>query len=55
MITKAISWTLRELAKKHADQVAAYLEENRQVLAGHVVREVSNKLRTGLKGGKARQ
>ena len=41
MITKAVSWALREMTKKHPDQVAAY-----------VVREVSNKLRTGLKSGK---
>ncbi len=51
MITKAISWALRELTKTHADRVSVYLEENRDVLASHVVREVSNKLRTGLKGG----
>jgi len=31
--------------------VAAYLEENQDVLAAHVVREVNNKLRTGLKSG----
>jgi len=28
MITKAVSWALREMTKKHPDQVAAYLEEN---------------------------
>ena len=54
MITKAVSWALREMTKTHPDQVAAYLEENRQVLAAHVVREVNNKLRTGLKRGKAK-
>jgi len=52
MITKAVSWALREMAKTHPDQVAAYLETNREVLAAHVVREVNNKLRTGLKSGK---
>jgi 3-methyladenine DNA glycosylase AlkD len=52
MITKAVSWALREMSKRHPDQVAAYLEENREVLAAHVVREVDNKLRTGLKSGK---
>lgn len=52
MITKAVSWALQEMIKKHPDQVAAYLEENQEVLAAHVVREVSNKLRTGLKSGK---
>jgi 3-methyladenine DNA glycosylase AlkD len=53
MITKAVSWALREMVKKHPDQVAAYLEDNREILAAHVVREVNNKLRTGLKSGKA--
>ncbi|MBC8264024.1 MAG: DNA alkylation repair protein [Anaerolineales bacterium] len=52
MITKAVSWALREMTKSHPDQVAAYLEKNREVLAAHVVREVDNKLRTGLKSGK---
>jgi 3-methyladenine DNA glycosylase AlkD len=54
MITKAVSWVLREMTKKHREQVAVYLEENRDVLAGHVVREVNNKLRTGLKSGENR-
>jgi 3-methyladenine DNA glycosylase AlkD len=52
MITKAVSWVLRETTKTHRDEVAAYVEENRGVLAGHVVREVENKLRTGLKSGR---
>jgi 3-methyladenine DNA glycosylase AlkD len=53
MITKAVSWALREITKTHPDRVAAYVEDNRDVLAAHVVREVGNKLRTGLKRGKA--
>jgi 3-methyladenine DNA glycosylase AlkD len=52
MITKAISWALRALGEKEPRRVAAYLEENRGALASHVVREVENKLRTGLKSGK---
>lgn len=52
MITKAVSWVLRETIRTHRDEVAAYLEENRDILARHVVREVDNKLRTGLKSGK---
>lgn len=52
MVTKAVSWVLRELTKRHRDRATAYLEENRDVLAPHVVREVNNKLRTGLKSGK---
>jgi len=55
MITKAVSWALRVMLKKDPDRVAAYLEENRGVLATHVVREVSNKLKTGLKSGKVKE
>ncbi len=52
MITKAVSWALRGLIPKHPQRVAAYLDENRAALAPHAVREVENKLRTGLKSGK---
>jgi 3-methyladenine DNA glycosylase AlkD len=52
MISKAVSWVLRETTKTHRDEVAVYLEQNRSLLAGHVVREVENKLRTGLKSGR---
>jgi 3-methyladenine DNA glycosylase AlkD len=54
MMTKAISWVLREMSKKYREQVSAYLTENKEVLASHVVREVKNKLQTGLKSGKAK-
>ena len=54
MITKAVSWALRGMIKMYPDRVHAYLQENRDVLAGHVVREVDNKLRTGLKSGGGR-
>ncbi len=53
MLTKAISWTLRDTIKKNPEQVAAYMDDNRDVLAPQVVREVSNKLRTGRKDGRA--
>jgi 3-methyladenine DNA glycosylase AlkD len=52
MISKAVSWMLRDMIKEHPDQVVGYLDENRDVLAAQVVREVSNKLKTGLKSGK---
>lgn len=52
MISKAVSWALRELSKSNPDRVAAYLDDNRTQLAGHVVREVQNKLATGLKSGR---
>ena len=54
MITKAVSWALRELARSEPEHVAAYVEANRGALAAHAVREVHNKLRTGLKSGKER-
>lgn len=50
MITKAVSWALRELIKKHPDVVAQYLDANTETLAPHVVREVRSKLETGRKG-----
>jgi 3-methyladenine DNA glycosylase AlkD len=52
-ITRAISWVLRELAKEHPREVTAYLEENVHLLPKQVVREVTNKLTTGRKDGKA--
>lgn len=54
MITKAVSWALRELSKSDPDRVAAYLDDNRTALPSHVLREVQNKLATGLKSGKSR-
>ena len=52
MITKAVSWALRTMIKIWPERVTAYLEANRDTLAGHVAREVDNKLTTGLKSGK---
>ncbi|HXK61722.1 MAG TPA: DNA alkylation repair protein [Acidobacteriota bacterium] len=54
MITKAVSWALRELIRVDRASVESYLEENRTRLARLVLREVGNKLRTGLKSGKAK-
>jgi len=52
MLVKALSWALRELAAHNPQAVRAFLDENENVLAGRVKREVSNKLRTGLKNPK---
>jgi 3-methyladenine DNA glycosylase AlkD len=49
MVVKALSWALRELAKRDADAVRAFLAEHEGRLAPRVVREVTNKLTTGLK------
>ena len=49
MVVKALSWALRELAKKHPKEAANFLARHKQVLAPRVIREVNNKLKTGLK------
>ena len=54
LMVKAVSWALRELTKTHPDRVAAYVEANRDTLAALVIREVGNKLRTGLKSGRVK-
>jgi 3-methyladenine DNA glycosylase AlkD len=51
MVVKALSWALRELAKRDARSVRAFLSRFGGRLAGRVVREVNNKLSTGLKSG----
>lgn len=48
-VTKAISWLLREMIKKHRDRVKKYLHQNEESLPPIVVREVRNKLITGEK------
>jgi 3-methyladenine DNA glycosylase AlkD len=49
MVVKALSWALREVAKKHPKEARAFLEKHGHTLAYRVVREVNNKLKTGLK------
>jgi 3-methyladenine DNA glycosylase AlkD len=49
LVVKAMSWALRELAKRDAKAVREFLATHQTVLAPRVVREVQNKLRTGLK------
>ena len=49
MITKAVSWALRQLVSTDRDGLAAYLDANRSRLPAHVVREVDSKLTTGKK------
>lgn len=51
LITKAVSWLLRQLIKHHHERVAAYLEANEASLPRVAVRETRNKLRTGRKSG----
>lgn len=49
LITKAISWLLRELIKHHRPRVALYLKNHRATLPKIAGREVSRKLATGKK------
>jgi 3-methyladenine DNA glycosylase AlkD len=49
MVSKALSWALRELAKRDPRAVREYLSSRKSVLPALVLREVNNKLRTGLK------
>ena len=52
MIVKDMSWALRELVVYDPGAVEAFLAEHEEVLAARVKREVTNKLRTGLKNPK---
>ncbi len=49
LITRAISWLLRDLIKNHKSKVAKYLEKNQETLPKIAVREVTRKLLTGKK------
>jgi 3-methyladenine DNA glycosylase AlkD len=49
MVVKAMSWALRELTKRDAPAARAFIDDHRDELAARVLREVGNKLRTGLK------
>jgi 3-methyladenine DNA glycosylase AlkD len=49
MVVKAMSWALRVLVVHNPVAVDGFLKEYDDVLAARVKREVSNKLRTGLK------
>jgi 3-methyladenine DNA glycosylase AlkD len=49
MVVKALSWALRELSKRDPESVRSFLRKYKNVLAARVVREVDNKLKTGLK------
>ena len=49
MVVKAMSWALRELARRDAIAVRAFLSQHEPSLAPRVLREVRAKLTTGLK------
>lgn len=49
MVAKGLSWALRELAMRDSKSVRRFLRAHADVLAKRVLREVGNKLETGLK------
>jgi 3-methyladenine DNA glycosylase AlkD/RimJ/RimL family protein N-acetyltransferase len=49
MVVKALSWALRELVYFDPQAVEEFIREHEHILAGRVKREVSSKIRTGLK------
>jgi 3-methyladenine DNA glycosylase AlkD len=49
MVVKALSWALREVAKKHPGEAQRFLARHQGALAPRVTREVQNKIDTGLK------
>jgi len=53
MVVKAMSWALREVAARDATAARAFLDQHRSRLAARVIRELRNKLTTGLKNPKA--
>ena len=55
MVVKAMSWALRTLAMRDAKAVRRFLADHQGELGARVIREVNNKLRTGLKNPKKRR
>lgn len=49
MVTKALSWALRELTKRDIDRVESFLSTHRDKIAPLVIREVRKKIDTGRK------
>ena len=49
MVVKALSWALRELAERKPAQVRAFIRQHERELPARALREVRNKLETGLK------
>lgn len=54
MVAKALSWALRALAKRDPRAVREYIASREDVLPALALREVRNKLQTGLKNPKKR-
>lgn len=54
MVVKAMSWALRELSKRDPVVVEQFIDDHRNEIAARVVREVGNKISTGLKNPRSR-
>ncbi len=54
VVVKALSWSLRELAKRDPKSVREFLTKHKDLLAARVTREVNNKLDLGLKNPRSR-
>lgn len=54
MVVKALSWALRALATRRPESVRLFLAEHESTLHARVLREVRNKLNTGLKNPRPR-
>ena len=52
LITKAVSWLLRDLIRNHRQEVESYLRDNSDSLPKIALRETRNKLKSGRKSGK---
>jgi 3-methyladenine DNA glycosylase AlkD len=55
MVIKAMSWALRELAKRDPSSVRQFLDAHGDRVAARVRREVTNKLTTGRKSARSAQ
>jgi 3-methyladenine DNA glycosylase AlkD len=55
LITKAVSWLLRSMIKKHKTLVAEYIRDNKSSLPPIAVRETMTKLKTGKKTPKVKK
>jgi 3-methyladenine DNA glycosylase AlkD len=54
MVVKALSWALRALARRDPRAVREYIASREEILPALALREVQNKLQTGLKNPKKR-
>lgn len=52
LITKAVSWLLRSMVRRHPELVRKYMDKNENLLPKIAIRETCNKLKSGRKSGK---